>query len=140
MDKYEKEIMDQLDMNITAMGEVLADAIDDLAKTTVFDDMYDAKQDRLDKMTQDYVRLLEHKRNYDIQLRKVELEKNDPRKRIPEKEKFFERDSVIRASGDIGKAVIIGTMSFLQVWMLWKLEKDGYLFSRNLNKVQLPRP
>lgn len=139
MDKYEKEIMDQLDMNITAMGEVLADAIDDLAKTTVFDDMYDAKQDRLDKMTQDYVRLLEHKRNYDIQLRKVELEKNDPRKRIS-KEKFFERDSVIRASGDIGKAVIIGTMSFLQVWMLWKLEKDGYLFSRNLNKVQLPRP
>ena len=139
MDKYEKEIMDQLDMNITAMGEVLADAIDDLAKTTVFDDMYDAKQDRLDKMTQDYVKLLEHKRNYDIQLRKVELEKNDPRKRIS-KEKFFERDSVIRASGDIGKAVIIGTMSFLQVWMLWKLEKDGYLFSRNLNKVQLPRP
>lgn len=139
MDKYEKEIMDQLDMNITAMGEVLADAIDDLAKTTVFDDMYDAKQDRLDKMTQDYVKLLEHKRNYDIQLRRIELEKNDPRKRIS-KEKFFERDSVIRASGDIGKAVIIGTMSFLQVWMLWKLEKDGYLFSRNLNKVQLPRP
>lgn len=139
MDKYEKEIMDQLDMNITAMGEVLADAIDDLAKTTVFDDKYNAKQDRLDKMTQDYVNLLEHKRNYDIQLRRIELEKNDPRKRIS-KEKFFERDSVIRASGDIGKAVIIGTMSFLQVWMLWKLEKDGYLFSRNLNKVQLPRP
>ena len=121
--QQEDEILEEMKMNCLAMNEVLAEMIDSLAHTDVYDEEYETRLKAVDTLT----------RNIDIlKARIYELEK--PGKRD------LDYIGLVRSGTEILKTGMVCYASYAQVRMLYNFETQGVIMGRNLNRIQLPRP
>lgn len=122
--KQQDEVLDEMEMNCLAMNEVLADMIDDLNHTSVYDEHYETRLKAISELT----------KSIDVLRNRIDETKHRKSARP------FDWVGIIRTVGEIAKALIICQASFAQVKMLYGMEQEGVIMSRNLNRIQLPRP
>lgn len=122
--KKEDEILEEMKMNCLALNEVLADKIDELNHTSVYDEQYETRLKTVSTLS-GAIDTLENR------IKEVEN---------PRFKKEIDYVGILRALAEITKVLIICKASFDQVAMLANLEESGIIMSRNLNRLQLPRP
>lgn len=122
--RKEDEALEAMKMNCVAMNQVMADMIDEVAHTSVYDENYEVRLKALNCFTDNSVKLK-------AQIQEVEHPRN---------KWALDWVGIIRAATEIAKTYMIITASYNQVMSLYQMETNGVIMSRNLNKIQLPRP
>lgn len=122
--KKEDEILEEMKMNTLALNEILADNLDELNHTSVYDEKYGLRLEAIEKLTEAIDRM-------EARIKEVEN---------PRFKKDFDYVGALRALAEITKVLIVCKASFEQLTMLANLEQNGIIVSRNLNRIQLPRP
>lgn len=122
--KQTDEVLDEMEMNCIAMNEVLADMIDEINHTSVYDEKYETRLKTISELT----------KSIDTMKNRIDETKHHKSARP------LDFVGIFRTVGEIAKTVIVCQASFAQVQMLYGYEQEGIIMSRNLNRIQLPRP